>query len=118
MLIKIGTPLRLKPWLYTHIALCVLGALFLATSWLISRGWLGDGAFSADWDSRRSFYVTVGIAAGAWWTREAAWKSANRISNPLMPPETMDAEGDGPQGKFFPSSAQTNKASTFPRSTS
>jgi len=36
VLIKIGTPLRLKPWLYAHIALCVLGALFLATSWLIS----------------------------------------------------------------------------------
>src|SRR5207245_8230349 len=32
VLIKIGTPLRLKPWLYAHIALCILGALFLATS--------------------------------------------------------------------------------------
>src|SRR5216684_7390769 len=30
VLIKIGTPLRLKPWLYGHIALCVLGVLFLA----------------------------------------------------------------------------------------
>src|SRR5216684_4461494 len=30
VLIRIGTPLRLKPWLYAHIALCVLGVLFLA----------------------------------------------------------------------------------------
>src|SRR5438445_189053 len=43
VLIKIGTPLRLKPWLYAHIALCVLGTLFLTTSWLISKGWLGEG---------------------------------------------------------------------------
>src|SRR5207245_9461183 len=43
VLIKIGTPLRLKPWLYSHIALCVLGTLFLATSWHISKGRLGDG---------------------------------------------------------------------------
>jgi len=38
VLIKIGTPLRLRPWLYAHIALCVLSTLFLATSWSISKG--------------------------------------------------------------------------------
>src|SRR5712664_3872378 len=43
VLIKIGTPLRLKPWLYAHIAFCVLGTLFLSASWLFSKGWLGDG---------------------------------------------------------------------------
>src|ERR1700688_5072071 len=39
-LIKIGTPHRLKIWLYTHIALCLIGVLFLASAWLASRGWL------------------------------------------------------------------------------
>ena len=113
-LIKIGTPLRLKPWLYTHIALCVLGALFLATSWLISRGWLGNGVVQRGLGFVALALLTVGIAGGSWWTREAAWKSANRISNPLMPPESMDAEGDGPQGKFFPSSAQTRQGINIP----
>jgi Flp pilus assembly protein TadD len=113
-LIKIGTPLRLKPWLYTHIALCVLGALFLATSWLISKGWLGNGVVRHVFGFVALALLTVGIAAGAWWTREAVWKSANRISNPLMPPESMDAEGDGPQGKFFPSSAQTRQGINIP----
>src|SRR2546430_1396908 len=42
VLIKTGTPLRLKPWLHAHIALCVVGALFLAISWLIAKGWLGE----------------------------------------------------------------------------
>jgi Flp pilus assembly protein TadD len=60
--------------------------------------------------------LTAAISAGAWWTREAAWRNsnANRISNPLMPPETMDGEGDGPQGKFFPSSAQTKHGGNIP----
>jgi Flp pilus assembly protein TadD len=114
VLIKIGTPLRLKPWLYAHIALCVLGALFLAASWLFSRAWLGDGFLRRGLGFAALALLTAGIAASAWWVREAAWKSANRISNPLMPPESMDAEGDGPQGKFFPSSAQTKHGGNIP----
>jgi Flp pilus assembly protein TadD len=114
VLIKIGTPLRLKPWLYAHIALCVLGALFLAASWLFSRAWLGDGFLRRGLGFAALALLTAGIVASAWWVREAAWKSANRISNPLMPPESMDAEGDGPQGKFFPSSAQTKHGGNIP----
>jgi tetratricopeptide (TPR) repeat protein len=114
VLIKIGTPLRLKPWLYAHIALCVLGALFLTTSWLFSKGWLGDGVIGRGLGFVALTALAAGIAAGTWWTRDVAWKKANRISNPLMPPETMDGEGDGPQGKFFPSSAQTKHGGNIP----
>src|SRR5712691_369436 len=114
VLIKIGTPLRLKPWLYAHIALCVLGALFLAASWFFSKGWLGDGIIRRVLGFAALALLTAGLAAGTWWTREVAWKNANRISNPLMPPESMDNEGDGPQGKFFPSSAQTKHGGNIP----
>ncbi len=114
VLIKIGTPLRLKPWLYGHIALCVLGVLFLAASWLFSKGWLGNGVIRRGLGFAALTLLTAAIAAGTWWTREVAWKNANRISNPLMPPETMDNEGDGPQGKFFPSSAQTKHGGNIP----
>src|SRR5882672_2239948 len=114
VLIKIGTPLRLKTWLYAHIALCVVGALFLATSWLISKGWLGDGFVRRGLGFAALALLTAGIAAGTWWTRTIAWKNANRISNPHMPAETMDGEGDGPQGKFFPSSAQTKQGINIP----
>ena len=113
-LIKIGTPLRLKPWLYAHIALSVLGTLFLATSWLASKGWLGGGVIRHGLGFAALSLLTTVIATGAWWTREVVWNSANRISNPLMPPETMDAEGDGPKGKFFPSSAQTKDGGNIP----
>ena len=114
VLLKIGTPLRLKPWLYAHIALCVFGMFFLATSWLISKGWLGDSIVRRGLGFAALAMLTAGIAAGTWWTREVAWKNANRISNPLMPPESMDAEGDGPQGNFFPSSAQTKHGGNIP----
>src|SRR6266436_8381376 len=83
VLIKIGTPLPLKPWLYAHIALCVLGTLFLATSWLISKGRLGDTVIQRGLGFAALTLLTVGIAAGTWWTREVAWKNTNRISNPL-----------------------------------
>src|SRR5690242_16543031 len=31
LLIKMGTPHRLKAWLYSHIALCLIGVLLLAS---------------------------------------------------------------------------------------
>jgi tetratricopeptide (TPR) repeat protein len=114
VLIKIGTPLRLKAWLYAHIALCMVGALFLATSRFIAKGWLGDSILRRSLGFAALALLTVGIAAGSWWTRTVAWKNANHISNPLMPAETMDGEGDGPQGKFFPSSAQTKQGINIP----
>jgi Tfp pilus assembly protein PilF len=114
VLIKVGTPIRLKSWLFAHIALCVVGALFMATSWLVSRGWLGHGIMQRGLGFATLALLTAGIAAGAWWTREVTWRKTNRITNPLMPPETMDNEGDGPQGKFFPSSAQTRHGGNIP----
>jgi len=82
------------------------------------KRWLGDGIIRRGLGFAALTLLMAGIAAGTWWTREVAWKNANRISNPLMPPDTMDSEGDGPQGNFFPSSAQPNMAATFPPSTS
>ena len=37
-----------------------------------------------------------------------------RIANPALPPESMDDEGGGAKGPFFPSSAQTNVGGTIP----
>jgi tetratricopeptide (TPR) repeat protein len=114
VLIKIGTPIHLRSWLYAHIALCLFGALFLLAPWLVSRGWMGHGFAQRGLRFVALLLLTAGIASGAWWTREVAWKNVNHISNPHMPPETMDNEGDGPQGKFFPSSAQTKHGGNIP----
>jgi len=114
ILIFIGALNRLKPWLYAHIALCVVGTLFVATAWMASRGWLGNTGIQRVFRFAGLVLVTAAVASGTWWSREIAWRNGNRIVNPQMPAASMDGEGDGPQGKFFPSSAQTKDHGYIP----
>src|SRR5229473_2181512 len=113
-LIYTGTPLRTKPLLQLHILFCVLGATILAGSWLASRGWLGRGAVQVVVRSALLVAGVAAISAGAWWYRTVAWNNAYRVANPQISPATMDNEGDGPQGEFFPSSAQTKDGKNIP----
>ena len=114
VLIKIGTPNRFKTWLYLHIALCAAGVLLLATTWLARRAWFGKGAMGATASFALVALLLAGIGAGSWWARNVAWKNAYRVVNPKMAAATMDGEGDGPNGKFFPSSAQTRDGKNIP----
>ena len=102
-LIFLGTPHRLRAWLYLHIFLSVAGVVLLAISWLAARGRLANGLVRFG----TVLALAVAVSVGAWWIRTVYWENAYRISNPTMPPASMDGEGDGPSGKFFPSSAQT-----------
>src|SRR5271157_6652150 len=104
-LIYLGTPHRLKAWLYAHIAICIVGVVLLSAAWLAEREWMGKTIPQLAFRFAALLLITVGIAAGAWWVRNVAWSNAYRVSNPPISPATMDNEGDGPQGKFFPSSA-------------
>jgi tetratricopeptide (TPR) repeat protein len=114
VLIKIGTPNRFKIWLYLHITLCVAGVLLLAGAWIARRGWLGQGFAGAAASLATVALVFAVLGAGSWWVRTVAWKTAYRVANPKMPAETMDGEGDGPGGKFFPSSVQTHDGKNIP----
>jgi Flp pilus assembly protein TadD len=114
VLIKIGTPSRFRFWLYLHIALCAAGVLLVATSWLSRRGWLGKGFAGAATSFVVLAVLMAGIAGGSWWIRNIDWKNSNRVVNPQMSTETMDGEGDGPNGKFFPSSVQTRDGKNIP----
>jgi Tfp pilus assembly protein PilF len=114
VLIKIGTPHRFKAWLYTHIALCLIGVLFLASSWLVSRSGINAGFLQKSIRFAAVLLLLLAISAGAWWTRTIAWKNAYRVRNPSIAPATMDQEGDGPSGKFFPSSVQTKDGNYIP----
>ncbi len=114
ILIFTGTPLPMKRLLYAHIFASVLGVTLLAGSWLASRGWLGAGGAQIALRSAALVVIVAGISAGAWWYRTYAWNNAYRITNPAISPATMDDEGDGPQGKFFPSSAQTKDHGNIP----
>ena len=113
-LIYLGTPHRLKAWLYAHIALCSVGAVLLLASWMAERGWLGQGAGQRAMGFATLLIAAAGVAGGAWWARSVVWNSAYRINNPSIAPATMDEEGDGPGGKYFPSSVQTTDGKNIP----
>ncbi|MGB2634287.1 MAG: tetratricopeptide repeat protein [Candidatus Acidiferrum sp.] len=113
-LIYLGTSHRMNQWLYAHIALCSVGAVLLAAAWMKERGWLGSSALQRFATFGAVVLAAAGIAAGTWWVRNVAWNNAYRVKNPAISPATMDNEGDGPQGKFFPSSAQTTDGKNIP----
>ncbi len=101
-LIYTGTARPYSKLLLTHIEVSVVAILFLAAWWLSRRR-----------HSSRSSWVTalvlvpvaVGVSMGAKYIRDS-WYRGFVIENPSIAPVTMDQEGDGTQGSFFPSSAQ------------
>jgi Flp pilus assembly protein TadD len=105
ILIKTGTPRTEWRWLYLHIAISLAGVGFLIADGLGRRGWLASNAATAALRTALCLIMLAAIGYGAQYMR-ASWQSRNRIENPLMPPPTMNGEGDGPEGSFFPSSAQ------------
>src|SRR6266436_2232633 len=106
VLIKIGTPRVEWNWLYVHILLSLAGVGILFADWAGNRGWLGTGAARAVLRSAICLLALAGLGYGAHYVRESRWQKHARIENPAMPPANMSGEGDGPEGAFFPSSAQ------------
>ncbi|HXJ89339.1 MAG TPA: tetratricopeptide repeat protein [Candidatus Binatia bacterium] len=110
VLIKTGT-LRTE-WnkLYLHIVLSVAGVgLLLAGRWC-ARASSDAGSIGSRLAANAIRMVVVlgllgGVGYSARYIRES-WQTRNHIQNPTMPPDTMNGEGDGPEGSFFPSSAQ------------
>ncbi len=111
VLIRTGTPHSEYRWLYAHILASVAGAACLLAEWLGTRGWLSSNAFVR-------LAVCLAVVAGIGWAaryqRETRWLSYYVIENPPLPPASMDAEGDGPKGPFFPSSAQVYGGQKIP----
>ena len=111
VLIYTGTARVEFKWLYTHIVLSMLGIGCLLAEMLGRRGWLGSNpavrvAFC--------FAVLGAIGWGAHYQRENRWLTSLVIKNPTLAPETMNGEGDGPSGAFFPSSAQVYGGQKIP----
>lgn len=93
---------------YIHIGLSFFGAGLLAAARL-------------EWLFRRIFFRVATVlvmfaflAPAARYLRETRWNLHGRIQNPSLPPLTMDGEGDGPNGPFFPSSAQVYGGEKIP----
>src|SRR5262249_49445673 len=101
-------------WMYAHETISFAGVAVLAAYWLGKRGWLAKswGSHAA----RYALFLILGavLLVGGWKGRQSRWLSAHEIKNPDSPPLTMDGEGDGPKGPFFPSSAQTMHKGRIP----
>jgi Flp pilus assembly protein TadD len=107
-LILIFTGTSRSDWnlLYAHIVLCTAAVGILFAKWAGRRGWLGQGLTPAILRTAISFIVLAALGAGCWYMRTARWQKSAIIQNPPDSPASMDGEGDGPDGNFFPSSAQ------------
>src|SRR5713226_6530190 len=106
VLIKTGTSRPEWNRVYLHIAVALAGSGILFADWAGRKGWLSPGFVKAAARYAACFLLLAGLSAAAWYSRNSRWQSHARIQNPADAPETMNDEGDGPQGDFFPSSAQ------------
>ncbi len=102
VLIKTGTSRTEWNKLYLHIAISLAGVGFLIAGRVAAR----TTSFAASAFRVALCLVLLGVLSyGAHYARQS-WQTRSRILNPTMPPDNMNGEGDGPEGAFFPSSAQ------------
>jgi len=106
VLIKTGTPRVEWNLLYTHMLLSLAGGGIVFAEWAGKRGWFAPGMGGAIIRCAICLSILAGLGAGARYLRESRWRNQARIQNPSTPPASMNNEGDGPDGPFFPSSAQ------------
>ncbi len=111
VLIRTGTARPEFRLLYIHIFVSAFGALLLFVAWSGTRGWISPSAFVR---AVVCVLLISGLGTASWYTRNILWRNSARIENPLMPPASMDGEGDGPSGKFFPSSVQVKGGGNIP----
>src|SRR6202521_5921651 len=114
VLIKTGTPRVEWNLLYAHMLLSLAGVGIVFAEWAGKRGWRAQGIVCAIIRCAICLLVLAGLGAGARYLRESRWQSQARIENPSMPPASMNGEGDGPDGPFFPSSAQVHGGQKIP----
>jgi Flp pilus assembly protein TadD len=102
VLIKTGTARPYLKLLNSHIVVSGVAITILAAYWFVKRmhdrkaGWASAVAIAA---------AALVVAFGSVYARRS-WSRQYIIRNPLVAPLSMDNEGDGAEGAFFPSSAQ------------
>ncbi len=108
--IKLGGARPEQPFVFAHAIISGLAAALLIGIALGKRGWLANAHAG-----RAAIMLAVAVAVSviAYGTRNS-WHSGYKIENPKMPPATMDEEGDGANGPFFPSSAQVRGTDKIP----
>ncbi len=102
VLIKTGTTRVHGNLLYAHIAASAVGVTLLTAWWLAQR----NGGKRRPWITVfATAIIAVAVSFTANYARQS-WSKRFVIHNPPMAPLSMNNEGDGENGPFFPSSAQ------------
>jgi tetratricopeptide (TPR) repeat protein len=96
-----------------HILCSLAGVILLLGSWA-QRKYRFGRMFPALAVWATVIIVVAGISYGAWWTRNFSWQSSFKIENPKIAPASMNEEGQGPQGPFFPASAEIANHAKIP----
>ena len=105
ILIARGALTSQRPVVLAHVLAAVAGSALLLAA---TRRWTAGRAGRMAWATAGLLLVVGGAAAAgyrSWDQRRTA--AAEVIVNPALPPMSMDGEGEGPQGPFFPSSSRT-----------
>ncbi len=97
-----GNTLDQRAWLYAHIALAVAGVAALCIwAWPRHRRFRRLPAASL---------AILGLLPASTHFKSGVWPDpAGRIRNPVSAPASMEEEGEGPRGPFWPSSSRTNQ---------
>ena len=114
VLIYTGTPRAHWNTLYLHIILCVLATGIVATVWAGTKGGWAASSLSTATRLVICFVILAALSAACWYLRSTRWQHSAVIANPADSPASMDSEGDGPRGPFFPSSAQVYGGQKIP----
>jgi len=110
ILIKTGTARTEWNKLYFHIVISLAGVGLLIAAWFGRRATRNSAATESNTNGALiravlCLAILAVLGYGAHYVRQS-WQTRSRIQNPTMPPDNMNGEGDGPEGSFFPSSAQ------------
>ena len=110
-LIVLGATRPYRWLLGLHVAIALLGAIPLLLIVALRADRRGGRTLRP-----LSALAILGVVAGSILGIQDRRDEARRfrVENPARPPASMDGEGDGPQGPFFPSSAQTRHGGTIP----
>jgi tetratricopeptide (TPR) repeat protein len=133
VVLVLGATRPYRTWLTAHIVASTAGAVVLVIE-LLRRALrdekgdtfhFGDGQqggkrkvspFSAAFVVSAAGLVALSGLAATYLsaTHGRRFRDAHRIVNPATVPASMDGEGQGPRGPFFPSSATTNTGGVIP----
>ena len=110
VLLKTGTTRPFQKLYLSHVAFCVIAVALLAAWWFERR----REQARIPWTAAISMLLLSALVSFGSYEARRSWSKQYTINNPSVAPLSMDNEGDGPQGAFFPSSAQVAGTQKIP----